>query len=328
MASSVAAPAALDAAITSLSELLGDRLSTAETVRQQHGHDASYHPCAPPDAVAFPESTEEVSEIVKICAQHEVPIIPFGSGSGLEGHVVALGGGVTIDLSRMNKILRVSPGDLAQIIFLRHWCHEHNVWADTAVQPRAATESLVTIPHSIQPFWLEFQATVGGDVQARFYEALHFDDKEPAANELARLVLVGTKRATAGLPWSFEAENRPPPKPGNLSVVTNWQGESLCVIETKSVATVPFEEVSKEFVATEGEGDGSCAIGAKCTGHTSEEYANALEECQARECQSSASSSRSSTMEPHLNRFCFRDINHRRQGHLKDLALTFSGRSF
>ena len=140
---------------------------------------------------------------------------------------------------------------------MRHWCEEHNAWADTAAQPRAATESLVTIPHSIHPFWLEFQAIVGGDVQARFYEAFHFDDNEPAANELARLVLVGTKRATAGLAWSFEAENRPPPKPSDLSVVTNWQGEPLCVIETKAVATVPFEEVSEEFAAIEGEGDGS-----------------------------------------------------------------------
>ena len=106
------APPACDAAIASLSELLGDRLSTAVSVREQHGHDASYHRCAPPDAVAFAESTEEVSEIVKVCASHKVPIIPFGSGSGLEGHVVALRGGVTIYLSRMNQILRVSPGDL------------------------------------------------------------------------------------------------------------------------------------------------------------------------------------------------------------------------
>ena len=106
------APAARDAAITSLSELLGDRLSTGELVRQQHGRDASYHPCVPPDAVAFAQSTEEVSEIVKICARHKVPIIPFGSGSGLEGNVVALRGGVSIDLTRMNRILRVSPGDL------------------------------------------------------------------------------------------------------------------------------------------------------------------------------------------------------------------------
>ena len=106
------APAARNAAIASLSELLGDRLSTGELVRQQHGRDASYHPCVAPDAVAFAQSTEEVSEIVRICARHKVPIIPFGSGSGLEGNVVALRGGVTIDISRMNRILRVSPGDL------------------------------------------------------------------------------------------------------------------------------------------------------------------------------------------------------------------------
>ena len=87
------APVARDAAIASLSELLGDRLSTGESVRQQHGRDASYHACAPPDAVAFPQSTEEVSAIVKICARHKMPIVPFGVGSGMEGNVVALQGG-------------------------------------------------------------------------------------------------------------------------------------------------------------------------------------------------------------------------------------------
>ena len=106
------ASAARDAAIASLHQLLGDRLSTAAPVREQHGKDASYHPCVPPDAVAFAQSTAEVSEIVKICARHKVPIIPFGSGTGLEGHVVALRGGVCIDISRMNQILQVSTGDL------------------------------------------------------------------------------------------------------------------------------------------------------------------------------------------------------------------------
>ena len=74
--------AAREAAIGSLQQLLGDRLSTAASLREGHGKDASYHPCVPPDAVTFPQSTEEVSEIVKICAQHKVPLIPFGSGTG------------------------------------------------------------------------------------------------------------------------------------------------------------------------------------------------------------------------------------------------------
>jgi D-lactate dehydrogenase (cytochrome) len=116
MASSVAvesvAPASRDAAIASLQQLLGERLSTAAPVREKHGKDASYHPCVPPDAVAFAQSTEEVSEIVKICARHKVPVIPFGSGTGLEGHVVALRGGVCLDISRMIRILQVRPADL------------------------------------------------------------------------------------------------------------------------------------------------------------------------------------------------------------------------
>jgi D-lactate dehydrogenase (cytochrome) len=87
-------------------------VSTAASVRERHGKDASYHPCVPPDAVAFAHSTPEVSEIVKICARHKVPLIPFGSGTGLEGHVAALWGGVWLDTSQMNRILEVNIEDL------------------------------------------------------------------------------------------------------------------------------------------------------------------------------------------------------------------------
>jgi len=103
---------AREAAIASLQQLLGDRLSTAASIREGHGKDASYHPCVPPDAVAFVQSTEEVSETVKVCARHKVPLIPFGRGTGVEGNVVALRGGVSLDLSQMNRILQVSTADL------------------------------------------------------------------------------------------------------------------------------------------------------------------------------------------------------------------------
>jgi uncharacterized protein YhfF len=110
---------------------------------------------------------------------------------------------------------------------------------------------------SVEAFWAQFRAAIGSDVEGRFYESFHFGDNESTANQLAQLVLAGTKRATASLVWAYEAENRPPPKPGDLSVVTDWDGNPLCVMETKAVAISPFGEVDEEFAATEGEGDGS-----------------------------------------------------------------------
>ncbi|MCH2395336.1 FAD-binding oxidoreductase [Oceanibaculum sp.] len=99
-------------AIAELKALLGDRLSMAPAVLEQHGKDESYHPVMAPDAVAFAQSTEEVSSIVKICAAHKVPMIPFGTGTSLEGGVAALQGGITIDVSQMNRILEVNTADM------------------------------------------------------------------------------------------------------------------------------------------------------------------------------------------------------------------------
>lgn len=113
------------------------------------------------------------------------------------------------------------------------------------------------IPTPIKPFWAEFSASLGSDPSDRFYEAFHFDDNAPSADELAALVLSGRKRATAALVWAYESAGKPIPKPGDLSVVTRFSGEPVCVIETQRVQIVPFVEVSAEFAATEGEGDGS-----------------------------------------------------------------------
>jgi D-lactate dehydrogenase (cytochrome) len=101
-----------ESAIDRIRALIGDRLSTAESVRGHHGTDASWHPPAPPEAVAYAHSTEEVSAIVKICHATGTPIIPFGVGSSMEGHISALEGGVCIDLSEMNKVLAIHAADL------------------------------------------------------------------------------------------------------------------------------------------------------------------------------------------------------------------------
>ncbi len=101
-----------DALFEGLRQLLGDRLSTTPAVRDQHGRDESYHALHAPDAVAFARSADEVVAIVQACARHKVPVIAFGTGTSLEGHVAALHGGVCIDLSQMNRVLRVNAEDL------------------------------------------------------------------------------------------------------------------------------------------------------------------------------------------------------------------------
>ncbi|MFT4101296.1 MAG: FAD-linked oxidase C-terminal domain-containing protein [Burkholderiaceae bacterium] len=91
----------------------GDRFSVAQAVRDHHGRDESPFPVTPPDAVVFAHSTDEVAEIVRACRERKVPVIPFGVGSSLEGHLLALHGGVTIDLSQMNRVLAIHAEDLS-----------------------------------------------------------------------------------------------------------------------------------------------------------------------------------------------------------------------
>ena len=101
-----------DPCLQGLQKLLGERLSMSNSVREQHGRDESFHASAPPEAVAFVECNEEVAEIVRICVQYQKPIIPFGTGTSLEGHVAALQGGVCLDVSGMNQVLEVNENDL------------------------------------------------------------------------------------------------------------------------------------------------------------------------------------------------------------------------
>ncbi|MEN0118175.1 MAG: FAD-linked oxidase C-terminal domain-containing protein [Agrobacterium cavarae] len=100
------------ALLQALHALLGDRFSTSVALREQHGRGEAHHAAALPAAVAFAETSAEVSEIVKLCASQNIPVIAFGAGTSLEGHLSAVRGGVSIDLSRMSKITRVSAEDL------------------------------------------------------------------------------------------------------------------------------------------------------------------------------------------------------------------------
>ncbi len=113
------------------------------------------------------------------------------------------------------------------------------------------------VPVAHAEFWNAFAETQATDPRPRFLEAFHFDDNECSANQLARLVLAGRKRATAALLWVHDHEKKRLPRPGDLSIVTDFAGNAVCVIETTQVDVVPFDEVSEEFAATEGEGDGS-----------------------------------------------------------------------
>lgn len=107
---------ATDKAIPLLETLLGARLVRSGSDLDLHGRNETHFPFLPPDAVAYPETTEEVAEIVRICAEHGCPVVPWGVGTSLEGHALALRGGVTIDLSRMNRLLAVNEQDMDAIV--------------------------------------------------------------------------------------------------------------------------------------------------------------------------------------------------------------------
>ena len=104
--------AGIDTALSVLQQRFGDRFTRNEGIRREHGHNVSMLYNQPPDAVVFAESTADVADAVKICAAHRCPVVAFGAGSSIEGQLNAPFGGVSIDLSRMNQVLAVSPGDM------------------------------------------------------------------------------------------------------------------------------------------------------------------------------------------------------------------------
>ncbi|WP_299878009.1 FAD-linked oxidase C-terminal domain-containing protein [uncultured Sulfitobacter sp.] len=119
--------AGIETALGILKQQFGERCQTGEAMREQHGHTTTWIENQKPDAVIFAQSTQEVSEIVKVCAAHKVPIIAYGTGTSLEGHVNAPAGGICVDLMQMDKVLEVNAGDL-----------------DCRVQPGVTREALNT----------------------------------------------------------------------------------------------------------------------------------------------------------------------------------------
>lgn len=131
----------------------GARFSTTQALREQHSSQETHHHGALPDAVVFAETTEEVSDLAKLCAAHQVPVIPYGAGTSLEGHLLAVNGGISLDLSRMNQILRVSEADL-----------------DCTIQPGVTREQLNQYLHDkglFFPIDPGANASLGGMVSTR-----------------------------------------------------------------------------------------------------------------------------------------------------------------
>ncbi|MEL6481415.1 MAG: FAD-linked oxidase C-terminal domain-containing protein [Pseudomonadota bacterium] len=102
----------IDAAIAALAPRFGDRLATGEAIRAEHGRDEAHHTHRLPDAVIWPESTDEVAEVARLCNAHGCPIVPWGTGTSLEGHVIPVRGGISLDMSRMDKVLAVHAEDM------------------------------------------------------------------------------------------------------------------------------------------------------------------------------------------------------------------------
>ena len=109
-------PKAIEATVRALAAKFGNRLVTSQAVREQHGNTITWIENQPPDAVVYPQSTEEVQDIVRICAEQRVPVIAFGTGTSLEGHVNAPYGGVSIDVRDMNQVLAVHAEDLDCVV--------------------------------------------------------------------------------------------------------------------------------------------------------------------------------------------------------------------
>ncbi len=105
-------PSDLKRVINELAPMLGDRIHLSQATREQHGQGEDSYGCLAPDAVIYPFCNEEIAQIISLCNQYSIPVIPFGAGSSVEGHLLAVQGGISLDLSEMNQVLEINPADM------------------------------------------------------------------------------------------------------------------------------------------------------------------------------------------------------------------------
>ena len=230
-----AARARAQQTVAELHEWLGSRLSTAEAVRAQHGRGEAYGPIQPPDAVVWPQSVEEVSRIVATCSRRQTPVIAFGAGTSLEGHVTAPFGGICIDFSRMNEVLSVNPAD-----------------ADCVVQAGVTREQLNSYLRDTGLFFPVdpgANATLGGMVSTRASGTTTIRYGAMTRNVLAlqvvladgRTVRVGTRAAKSST--GYDLVRLMVGSEGTLGVITEITLRLYGVPETTVGATCVFPQL-------------------------------------------------------------------------------------
>ncbi|MEM1315465.1 MAG: FAD-linked oxidase C-terminal domain-containing protein [Pseudomonadota bacterium] len=225
----------IQTAIKTLGASFGEKLSVAEAVRAHHGEDGSYYPALLPDAVLFPESAEEVAEIVKICAAEGCPIIPWGVGTSLEGHTLPFHGGVTLDMSKMDRVVEVLQEDMLAV-----------------VQPGVTREALnewIRDTGLFFPVDPGANATLGGMAATRASgtNAVRYgtmrDNVLAAQAVLAdgRIVRVGSraKKTSAG----YDLKNLLVGSEGTLGIFTELTVKLYGVPESITAATCAFDDV-------------------------------------------------------------------------------------
>ena len=234
--SSILSDGARTALVADLHALLGDRSTTNATQLEHHSHGESWHAPGTPDVVVFPTSTEEVSAVVLAASLRGAPVVPFGVGSSLEGHVNAISGGVSIDLSRMNRVLRVSAEDL-------------DCQVEAGVTHRQLNRALT---NTGVRFWVDpgADATIGGMAATRASgtTAVRYGTMREAVLALTVVLADGRVIRTGGRARKsssgYDLTRLFVGSEGTLGVITEVTLRLYGLPEAVSAAVCPFEEMA------------------------------------------------------------------------------------